>query len=129
MNHRFNWKNFILFSEYLHQNNTFQEQHTVNRVISSRCYYGVFKLFEDYLKDNRIQLPVTDCYGNKLGSHDRVIYYVERNIDNNIGRKLRRLKSYRVIADYKADKPVSIRDRENIIRLAKEISSYIEEYL
>jgi len=127
--HRFNWKNYILFSEYLHQNNTFEEEQTINRVISSRCYYGVFKPFEDYLKDKKIHPPMKDGYGNDLGSHDRVIYYVEKNLNRKIGRKLKRLKIYRVIADYKANEHISKRDRENIIMLSKQVFNYIEEKL
>lgn len=127
MSHRankFKWENFILFSEHLHQNNTFREEQTINRVISSRCYYGAFKPFEDHFKHNRIHLPTTDIYRNRLGSHDRVIYYIENNISKNIGRMLKRLKTYRIIADYQANKLISLKDRENAIRLSKDIYSF-----
>jgi uncharacterized protein (UPF0332 family) len=125
LNDQFNWEHYIKFSEVLLNNlNLYENKETIYRTICSRSYYGAFKPFEDYIRSISIDLPLYDERGNYLGSHNRVIYYIENNIDRNIGRKLKRLKSYRVKADYKAEINLSQRDAENCKRLSKEIYQF-----
>jgi len=89
----------------------------------------VFKLFKDYFRKNSINLPEYDVNGRPLGSHEKVIYYIENNINRHIGRVLRRLKSYRIKADYKSGENLTRRDAENSIRLARIVYQFfIEEF-
>lgn len=64
----------------------------------------------------------------KLGSHDKIIFYITNNINRNIGRKLRRLKTLRVNSDYWADRKILMRDSQEAIELAEKIYNFYKNY-
>lgn len=120
----FNWEDFInLSKELLNYTNT-QYKEALYRTIVSRSYYGVFKQVEDKLKEVYI-LPERDSKGRKLGSHERIVYYLQNHKDykvKNFGNRLDRLKRQRHKVDYDTQASISRENSEKALKLAEKLS-------
>jgi len=121
----FNWKEFIdLANELLSKHNiTYNEANY--RTIISRCYYGVFKQVEDYLKSLKIPIPEKDKNGKRLGSHERIIYFLRYHTNSKVrslGYKLMQLKDLREDADYHAWQTINIFNAQKAINKANKLS-------
>ena len=126
----FDWKDFINLSENLLNGTNTLYTEALYRTIISRSYYGIFKQVEDKLKEleqkGNITLPRKDLNGNRLGSHEKVIFYLQNHEDEKVkdfGELLNDLKRQRHESDYKAWKRINERDASTALRLALKLSN------
>ena len=119
----FDWKNFIDLAQELIYKHSTEYSEALYRTVISRCYYGIFKQVEDYLKS--FSLLDRDKVGRKLSSHKRQIYFLRNHSNPQVrkfGDKLDNLKRQRERADYKAHEIVNRFDAERAIKHAYELS-------
>ncbi len=126
--HNYDWNNFINFSEKLLEEITSARcnKETVYRTICSRAYYGIFKLIEDFCRENSIPLPGRDELGNKLGSHKKIMIYLQE-CNRELYILISRLYNKRISADYRKYIKVTGRNAELSIRDAKRAKALFDE--
>lgn len=132
----FDWKDFINLSHQLINSFSTQYEEALYRTIVSRSYYGIYKQVEDKLRDlegrGNIILPYEDSEGRRLGSHERIIFYLQNHNDERIrdfGELLEDLKRQRHKSDYNAQGRISRRNSETALRLASRLSNEWEELI
>lgn len=125
----FNWEHFIHLSKELLSKDV-QHKEALYRTVVSRAYYGVFKQIEDKLielEGNKgLRIPDKDMNGRKLGSHERIIFYLkrcEKDKFKELGVKLDDLKRRRYVADYNRDKTISEEDAEKSLEEAQSLNN------
>lgn len=123
---KYNWNQFLSFSEALLQNDFWQDDvSTKYRIIISRAYYAAFHSAQNFLRDYHLE-------SKRAGAeHEKVIIGLKemhkKNADfqrtcKKVGIHLERLKVRRVQADYRdhivfydRDAKLSLRDSKKII--------------
>jgi len=120
----FDWEDFInLAYELIQEHNTNYDE-ALYRTIISRAYYGIFKQVEDYLK-LRVSLPNSDYRGRKLGSHERVIFFLQTHKNPKVkefGDILEDLKRLRHKADYNAKENIGKDEATRAVEDALDLS-------
>ena len=121
----FDWEDFVNLSKELLNDANTQYKEALYRTVISRSYYGIFKQVEDRLKElerkGNITLPSQDSDGYRLGSHEKIIFYLQNHTNERVrdfGDLLEDLKGQRHSSDYKAYKIISRKRAEIALKLA-----------
>ncbi len=121
----FNWTDFLQFATNLLNGYKYLGKVThesVYRTVINRSYYAIFKQIEDYLVNTKgITLPQRDSKGKRLGSHERVIYYLKNCAiaqKMQLDQLLSRLKSKRLEADYNSKIVITSHDAKLSLSLS-----------
>lgn len=127
----YDWKSYLLFAKALMQNEFWSDDiETKSRVAVSRAYYAVFHYAQKFLQMN-------DLEGIQFGAeHDKVIRSFKQMKKKDvtfqrqckkIGAILERMKSKRVLADYRDDFGLNAKDVQEHFKNADKVITVIDQ--